>query len=252
VKVKPLFPNPALLLEDTGGKKYIAVTDLHIGFEAELDAKGVMMKDTSADKMVDDLTRLVKSEGATSLILLGDIKHRVGAITKQEWNDIPVFLRRLSAVTQVYLVPGNHDGNIRHLVPDAVNLISSTGMVIEDTLLLHGHSMPSEARAGVKRIVMGHLHPIFLKEGSVLNGERVWIHLQVRKDALFAQKGLIDIVIVPSFNQYLYGYGPKSYRKSISPIVSRIMSKPELLESSIVARLDGSVVGDTEVLKNII
>ena len=252
MKVRPLYPDPALLLQDASGKNYIAVTDLHVGFEAELNALGVTMRDRSVDGMVKALIRLSSSEKAAGFILLGDIKHKVGAITKQEWDDIPFLFKSLAASSEVYLVPGNHDGNIRHLIPSEVNVIGSKGMVLEDTLLLHGHSMPSDLRANVRRIVMGHLHPVFLKEGSVINGERVWIHVQARKEAIFAQEGLLDIVVIPSFNQYLYAYGPKKYRKSISPIISRVMVSPEDLKSCIVARLDGSIGGDATLLQNIL
>lgn len=252
MKVRPIQPHAALLLQDSTEKKYIAVSDLHIGFEAELEATGVTVQNNSAEKMAAELSQLAKSEGTSGFILLGDIKHKVGTITRQEWDEIPLFLKRLCSISPVYLIPGNHDSNIRNLVPGEVNLISSKGMVLEDTLFVHGHSMPSDLRASVRRIVMGHLHPVFLKESSILNGERVWIHIQARKESLFSEAGTIDIVVVPSFNQYLYAYGPKSYHRSISPIITRIMKHPGALEECIVARLDGSVIGDSAVLENII
>jgi metallophosphoesterase superfamily enzyme len=124
--------------------------------------------------------------------------------------------------------------------------------MLEETLLIHGHTLPSDVRASARRIVMGHIHPVFLKEGSLINGERVWIHLRARKEALFPQSGAVDVVIVPSFNRYLYAYGPKFFHKSISPVVTRIMSKPDWLEDCIIARLDGSIVGDDTILKNIL
>jgi putative SbcD/Mre11-related phosphoesterase len=252
VKVRPLHPHAALFLQDSKQKKYIAVTDLHLGFEAELDSKGVTLRHSTVHDMVAELSDLARSEGAHGLILLGDVKHKVGSITRQEWEDIPLFLKKLAAISQVYLVPGNHDGNIRHLVPEQVSLISSKGMMLEDTLFVHGHSMPSNLRAGIKRIVMGHLHPVFLKEGSVVNGERVWIHLRARKRALFDQEGSLDIVVVPSFNKHLYAYGQKSYRKSISPIINRIVKETDGIEDCIVARLDGSIIGDSSILQNIL
>ena len=202
--------------------------------------------------MATELSGLAKREGVSGIILLGDIKHRVGAITKQEWDDIPFFLKSLAAISQVYLVPGNHDGNIRHLVPQEVSMTGSKGMVIGDTLFVHGHAMPSELRSHVHRIVMGHIHPVFLKTGSVIYGERVWIHIKAKKEALFSEPGLVDIVVVPSFNQYLYASGSKSYRKSISPIISRLMSSPENIQDCIAAALDGSIVGDSEVLQSIV
>jgi metallophosphoesterase superfamily enzyme len=200
--------------------------------------------------MLDELLSLVQSQDAGGLILLGDIKNTVSAISKQEWDDVPSFFKKLSDRADVYFVPGNHDGNIRPLVPDSVNVISSKGMVIGDTLFLHGHSMPSDTRSHVRRIVMGHLHPVFLKKGSVLNGERVWVYLQVRKEALFAELGLLDIVVVPSFNKYLYAE-ERRYRKSISPIVSRVVEN-NAVEKCMIVRLDGSIVGDMSEISSVL
>jgi len=251
VKARPLHPHAALLLEDED-RKYIAVSDLHIGLEAELSDKGVMIRSSLVQEMAGELASLVESQHADCIILLGDIKHTVGAISKQEWDDIPAFLKQLSAKAEVYLVPGNHDGNIRHLVPSSVNVISAKGMALGDTLLVHGHSMPSDARSHIKRIVMGHVHPVFLKRGSVINGERVWIYLQAKKEAVFSEQGALEVIIVPSFNPYLYATGERTYHhKSISPIITRIMQSG-VIEKCIVATLDGSIVGDSAVLPHIL
>lgn len=248
MKIRPLHPHAALLLEDD--RKYVAVTDLHIGLEAELLKKGVTMS-SLVPGMVGELSGLIERERADGVILLGDIKHTVGSISKQEWDDIPLFLKQLAAKAEVYLVPGNHDGNIRHLVSASVNVISAKGMTLGDTLLVHGHSMPSDVRSHVRQIVMGHVHPVFLKKGSVINGERVWIYMQARKAALFSsEEGTIEIVVMPSFNPHLYATGEKWYHKSISPIITRVVQAG--VEKCIVATLDGSVVGDAEVLPNIL
>lgn len=247
MKIRPLHPHAALLLEDN--KKYVAVSDLHIGLEAELMSKGILMPSLMSD-MTGELLSLIESEHADGVVLLGDIKHTVGTISKQEWDDIPAFLKQLSAKAEVYLVPGNHDGNIRHLVPVNVNVISSMGMTLGDTLLVHGHSMPSELRSHVCRIVMGHVHPVFLKEESVVNGERVWIYMQTQKKALFSDEGLVEILVVPSFNPHLYATKEKNFHKSISPIIRRVMQHG--VDKCIVATLDGSVVGDATALSHIL
>jgi putative SbcD/Mre11-related phosphoesterase len=248
VKIRPLHPHAALLLEEE--RKYVAVTDLHIGLEAELLDKGVSMP-SIVPGMADELLELVEQERVDGVILLGDIKHTVGSISKQEWDEIPAFLKRLAARADVYLVPGNHDSNIRHLVPSSVNTVSARGMMIGDTLLVHGHSMPSDVRSNVSRIVMGHVHPVFVKKGSVIHGQRVWIYMQGRKEALFAaEQGTIEVVVVPSFNPHLYATGDKHYHRAISPIITRVVQAG--VEKCIVATLDGSVVGDAAVLPHIL
>lgn len=267
MRARPLHPHAALLLEgdddgdngDEGRKKrYVAVSDLHIGMEAELGARGITVRSSLTGEMLDGLVSMVRSAGAQGLVLLGDVKNTVKAISRQEWDDVPAFFEKLAQHADVYLVPGNHDANIARLVPASVNISASRGMVIGDTLFVHGHSMPSEARSHVRRIVMGHLHPVFLKKGSVLAGERVWVYLQVKKDVLFASAAggeLVEVIVVPSFNKYLHAGGPEGveeegarrgarpYKKSTSPIISRVLEKGAV-EKCIIATLDGSVVGD--------
>jgi putative SbcD/Mre11-related phosphoesterase len=248
VKLRPLHPHAALLVEDD--RRYIAVSDLHIGIESELGARGITIKSTLVAEMQQELLSLLEKEKADAIVLLGDIKHSVGSISKQEWDDVPAFFRALSGKADVYLVPGNHDGNIRHLVPDSVSVAASKGMVIGDTLFVHGHSMPSDVRAHISRIVMGHVHPVFLKKGSVVNGQPVWIYMQAKKEALFAEAGSVDIVVVPSFNKYMHSSGER-YRKSTSPITSRVV-EAGAVEKCMIVTLDGSIVGDESVLASVL
>jgi uncharacterized protein len=247
VRIRPLYPHAALLLEDD--KRYVAVTDLHIGIEYELIERGVTLP-SLASKMGTDLLGLVKKQNADGVILLGDIKHTVGSISKQEWEEIPALLKQLAARVDVYLIPGNHDSNIRHLVPSGVNAVTAKGMFLCDTLLLHGHSLPSNIRAGVERVVMGHLHPVFLMKDSVINGERVWIYVKGKKQALFpSERGALEIVVMPSFNPHLYATGVR-YHRSISPILTRVLKAG--VSRCFVATLDGSVVGDEDTLSEIL
>src|ERR1041385_7120699 len=125
MKIRPLHPHAALLFEE--GKRYVAVTDLHIGLEAEILEKGVKMP-SLALTMATELVELIRKENAGGIMLLGDIKHSIGLINKQEWDEIPSFLKKLSEKADVYLVPGNHDANIAHLVPPSVTISSPWGI----------------------------------------------------------------------------------------------------------------------------
>ena len=72
-------------------------------------------------------------------------------------------------------------------------------MTIDDTLLIHGHTMPSSLTSNVKKIILGHVHPVFFKSDSVMNGQKVWVFLRVRTDIIFpSKKGSIDIIVMPS------------------------------------------------------
>jgi metallophosphoesterase superfamily enzyme len=137
-------------------------------------------------------------------------------------------------------------------MPEDINVMSTKGMVLDDTLLIHGHTMPTIAKANIKRIVMGHVHPVFLRPNSVINGQRIWIYLKIIKSAIFPDtEGDLDIIIVPAFNRYLYAINERHYTKSISPIIAKAI-KSNAIKQSILISLDGSVVGDIESLLKII
>ena len=247
VKIRPLHPHPALLLEDD--RRYVAVTDLHIGLEAGFAEKGVMLP-SLVPHMTAELLELIQRERADGIVLLGDTKHTVGSISRQEWDEIPAFLKQLASKADVYLVPGNHDSNIRHIVPQNINVASARGIVIGDTLLMHGHTMPSDMRFGVGRIVMGHVHPVFLKKGSVIDGQRVWVYLQGSKSAIFpSERGTVEVVVLPSFNPNLNATGMR-YHRSISPIIDKIAKNG--VNRCIIVTLDGSIVGDAMALRSIL
>ena len=265
VRIIPIYPEPALLLieehDGLSAKRYIVVSDLHLGFENTLDTRGIFIdSNLYLTEIIDELVRLIHSYKPEAVILLGDLKSTVGHINRDEWKKVPYFLHVISNYTDLYFIPGNHDANIRFLIPDYINVFSINGMLLEDTLLLHGHTMPSNARlSAVKRIIMGHIHPVFLKQGSVLSGQRVWLYFKVKKWALSRRNmthvpennELVEIVVIPAFNKYLYALSKKQFKKSISPIINRVLLK-DAIEEAYITTLDGSLIGDINSLHNVV
>ena len=74
---------------------------------------------------------------------------------------LTTFFEKLSENTDVILIPGNHDANLSKLIPDSVITCNVGGLVIDDTLLLHGHSLPNKVNTNINKIIMGHIHPVF-------------------------------------------------------------------------------------------
>ena len=255
VSISPIHSKAALLIdEDTKRRRYMVISDLHIGFESHIYTRGITFdEEIFFDEMIRELSDLIKSNRVEAVILLGDLKSTVGgSISKQEWQKIPRFFKLLSETADIYFVPGNHDSNVRFLMPENINIMSSKGMVLDDTLLVHGHTMPTIARSYVKKIVMGHIHPVFLRHNSIINGQRVWIYLKIIKEAIFpTTQGTLDLVILPAFNRYLYAINERRYTKSISPIIDKAI-KSNAVQQALVVSLDGSIVGDIETLLKII
>ena len=247
VNTRIIDSEPALILENE--KKNLVISDLHIGFEHKFSSNKIPnSKNSSVNDIISNVKKIIKKENPDTLILLGDVKSSIQNITKSEWNDVPYFFEELKSV-EIILIPGNHDANITRLIPDNVTLISSKGMIIDDVLLTHGHTMPSKNYSNVNNIIMGHIHPVYFDENSLLNGERIWISIKTDKSTIFpSAKGKINITIVPSFNPYFYATEKRYYKKSISPIVEKIK------DSAIakIATLDGTIIGNESVINQIL
>ena len=247
VKTRIIPSQPALILEDE--QRFLIISDLHIGFESSMISNDINIR---SEEMIQEihssLDSLIESEKPDTIILLGDIKSGIESISKIEWQTIPMFFEIGKKINTI-VIPGNHDGNLSRLVPDYVTMTGPSGLVIGDTLLTHGHVMPSENSSQINRIVMGHLHPVYFQEGSVLDGQRLWISIKADKNKIFpSSKGEIEIIIVPSFNKYFYATAKRYHKKSISPILERIKGQ----YSAKVVTLDGTIIGDESILENII
>ena len=242
--LKPLYPYPALLLEK--GKRYLIIADLHIGFEEQYCKRGIMIDESYIDEMYDDIKALVYDTDPDNIVLLGDVKDSIARISKSEWKLIPDFIYRISRLAKVIIIPGNHDNNINKLIHDInnVEIASIHGMLIDDTLLMHGHTLPSILN--VDRMIIGHIHPRIVKEDSIVNGERVWIFLKIDKSILNS-KGMMDIIIIPTFNRYLRARSV--YNDSIIPLLKRVYDK---IIDCLIITLDGSMVGGKDMLQYVL
>ena len=244
-KIIPGFP--ALMIEDD--KKSLVITDLHLGFESKLSLNNVYLgKNNTVDETTKEIELIISKTKPDSLILLGDVKSGIKSITKMEWDIIPVFFENISKLIDTVLVPGNHDANIEKLIPNEITLASSKGIIVDDILLTHGHTMPTENFSQVNTIVMGHVHPVFFQEESLINGERVWASIKCEKQKIFLSKsGELELIILPSFNKYFYTTQKKFYKKSISPIIEKM----DVIQAKIL-RLDGTIIGNEQLLSAVI
>ena len=248
VSIRIIDSEPALILD--GEKKSLIISDLHIGFEHKFSSnKKTNKKDSSVNQIISNVRKIIEKENPNSLILLGDIKSSIQNITKAEWNDVPYFFEEIKNSLDVILIPGNHDANIEKLIPDYVTVSSSKGIIIDDVLLTHGHTVPSKNYSTVNSIIMGHVHPVYFDKNSLLNGERIWISIKATKSQIFsASTGQIDITIVPSFNPYFYATEKKNYKKSISPIIEKIKD----ISRARIVTLDGTIIGNESIISQVL
>jgi putative SbcD/Mre11-related phosphoesterase len=182
-----LKDNPALLIGKT-----LVIADLHIGLEYELAGSGFNIPNQT-DTMLSRVSRLIKENRCKELVILGDIKHTILRAPPEARQDVLRFVERLQDKVEVTLVQGNHDAGLRNYFPD---MVSSKGLKMRGTYLLHGHALPG---ATMKKMVMGHMHPVVEFRDS-LGGrvsERVWLRCPLKKGG--------TLYVMPAFNQLLGG-----------------------------------------------
>ena len=248
VTTRIIDSEPALIVEEK--RKNLVISDLHIGFEHKFSSnKNTVRKNSSINEIISNVTKIIKKENPDTLILLGDVKSSIQSITNSEWRDVPYFFEEIKNSLEVILIPGNHDSNIDKLIPSDVTVISSKGMIIDDVLLTHGHTMPSKNYSSVNNIIMGHIHPVYFDKNSLLNGERIWISIKTEKSKIFSStRGELNITIVPSFNPYFYATEKKYYKKSISPIVEKIKDST----MAKILTLDGTIIGNESIISQVL
>ncbi|MEM3003744.1 MAG: metallophosphoesterase [Candidatus Bathyarchaeia archaeon] len=158
--VNPVVPYPALLLKG-GADRSLVISDLHIGWEASLAEQGLHIP-SQAKKYAEKLRLIVEETDSTRLIILGDVKHKVARVGLSEWGDVPSFFQELLKFVEViYVIPGNHDGNLEALIPERVKIFPVHGLAIDHEVgLIHGHAWPKPEILGCNTIILGHLHPM--------------------------------------------------------------------------------------------
>jgi metallophosphoesterase superfamily enzyme len=109
---------------------------------------------------------------------------------------------------------------------------------------MHGHTLPGQEVLKSNLIIIGHLHPLYYKEHSPLNGQRVWILMELYLSKVFPGKDKIyRLIVMPSFNYEisfsLYHIYSPNLSSRISPLLNRC--KEDVLETKIIS-FDGTIL----------
>jgi putative SbcD/Mre11-related phosphoesterase len=249
-EIQILHPYPALRVEERNSN-YIVITDLHIGFEHRFNKDGFRIA-ISIEKLLNTTLDIIKKWKPKRLLILGDIKSGFGRINREEWRYIPKYLEEISSSVEISIIPGNHDGSLKHLLPSNV-MLESNELVVNNIGFLHGHAQPSKQLLKVKRLVIGHIHPTYSRIGNPLSGRQIWLILRVKKKLIFntaSDKEMLEIWVMPSFNSELSASGFIVNRKRIiSPILRKVNDK---ISDALIFTLDGSVIGDVDSIQYVL
>ena len=277
--ITPLTPHPAALVKE-GKTRTLVVADLHIGWEIALSERGIHVP-TQTPKILQKLKALISTYKPQRLLILGDVKHTVAAAEIGEWHDVPDFFNDLkNQVDEIIIIRGNHDGNLEPLLPEGIKILPSSGTVIGEVGLFHGHRWPSPTLLKCRTLAMGHVHPVIaLRDPAGFKITRqIWVKAKCDKNKLAKillqkhgitvednpQKTMLkhykitpktsQLFIMPSFNEFLGGKplneknsgGEAKGEKILGPV---LRAEAVDMENAEVYLLDGTFLGTLSQLR---
>ncbi len=236
--------SPGLII-DEGGKRYLVLSDLHIGLEDEVSEIGIHLP-SMLSVLLSSVNDLIDKYSPSVLVLLGDVKHRVAGVSWREAKKVKEFVETVRPrIDEIIIAPGNHDVGIYSLTEGAASVVSSRGFSIGDKWLLHGHTWPHPDALLKKMIIIGHTHPILrmIEDGASIK-QRVYLLLKTRRSSLYKalmtrpgyskllenynKRGIIKLLVMPHFNpasggvdvKHLFGnkLGSPLLRTNVFPI----------------------------------
>jgi len=234
-----IVPGDAALVFTEEGESTLLISDLHLGLEKELAKKGFRLPAYSV-RMVERVRNLSEKYKTSRLEVLGDVKHTVGKVEDIDWGVVPWFFdTMLDLFEAVEVVPGNHDGNIKTVLPQRVVLHPSQGTVLGRGRgrigVAHGHAWPSEEAIATRNLVIGHSHFTYEMRDSLgsRSREAVWVTAEydvaeLMEGAGYASKakGRGKLTVMPPFNRLVGGqpinrsrsfqFGPVLSSRSVS------------------------------------
>ena len=250
--LKIVLGEPALVFVNSS-QRTLLISDLHLGLEKEMARKGFRLPSHTV-KMAERVRDLVEKFGTSRLAVLGDVKHSVGKVEDVDWSAVPWFFdTMLDLFESVEVVPGNHDGNLKTVLPQRVRLHDSQGAVLGRGRgrigVAHGHAWPSKEAIASRNLVIGHSHFTYEMRDNLSSKTResVWVFTRygvrgLMEGAGYGQTGRGEgkLTIMPPFNR-LVGGQPINRGKSFQfgPVLS---SKSVDLDAADIFLLDGTRV----------
>jgi putative SbcD/Mre11-related phosphoesterase len=205
-------------------QKVLVIADSHIGYEEALNKQGILIPRLQFKEIMKSLEPIFAEVKPETIVMLGDIKHEFGTISRQEWQDTLNILDYLiSKSSKVILIKGNHDTILGPLA-DKKGLAVREHFLAGEFLFLHGHKLideKSEAFKKSKVIVIGHEHPaIGLRDGPRVEKYKCFLLGTYKRKGKLRAKAK-KLIVMPSFNFVTEGTDVLQ-EKLLSPFIGNV------------------------------
>lgn len=240
---------PALLMENT--RRILVIADAHFGAESDFSRKGVHIASNSHERL-RRICSCIQKTRPDMLLFLGDLKHSVPMMSRQEVTELPQILETIRNEVPFRLIPGNHDGGIERFLNPG-ELLPKRGAMIDGAWYVHGHMhLPRESAGNL--IICGHHHPVvslYDDVGCALRAQPAYLLAEVNNDCAGISTDETErktrILFMPSFFEYAGGIDVRNIHVSRLSPVSRCFdvdgAEVFLSDGTYIDRL-GALVGD--------
>jgi len=191
--------------------KTLVLADLHLGYEAEMRAKGVHVPSQEFLVLYRRIVKILAHTKPKTVVVNGDFKHSFGHISDSEWRSARQLLELLTKDRNVVLIVGNHDP-VLFPIAEKFGVALQREYLVDDMLILHGDKLPQTTKE-FSCIVIGHEHPAI----SVSDGVRS----ELVKCYLVGTWKNKDLIVLPSMFSLTEGTDVLS-EQFLSPFLSNV------------------------------
>ncbi len=130
------------------------VSDLHLGFEEEMNLHGLFLPKLQRDHVEGMIDKIIERYNPDRLIINGDFKHEFSKNLPQEWDDIMHFINRYENQLKLHFIRGNHDNYLITILKR--KNIEITETFEDDRYYIYHGDRDQKMR---KITILGHEHP---------------------------------------------------------------------------------------------
>jgi metallophosphoesterase superfamily enzyme len=119
-------------------ERLLLLADTHVGYEVELRrVKGVNVM-SQTRRLVEKVLELVEMHNATSVVVLGDVKHEL-PVPRESAEEVRAFLSTVAKRVPMLLIPGNHDSILQEVASGigGVEVAPTRGVLVDRFLLIN-------------------------------------------------------------------------------------------------------------------
>ncbi len=226
---------PTLLIEK---ERALVVGDLHIGLHLKLKREGLYFGDAT-ERLAEGVLRAYRKARARRIVLLGDVKDRIGAPSFADYRELRIFFEALKGI-DISIAKGNHDSGLERMMKGmGLNAPVQREVLLEKVALLHGNAWPSGAAMRKQLIVVSHAHYALERNGT---REKVWF---VSRQAHATRRKRRTLIVAPAFNELIPGSTLSRESKDYLPLLRNGVFE---FGGASIYGLDGRRIGNTNGL----